>query len=176
MRTSLVIAAVVAATAFIDLDSRAAGSDAAQLTVMRAGERPTIPGPAANFTGKAVIDRQVRPDASARVMGSMVSFDAGARTAWHTHPLGQTLIVTSGCGWVQTEGGKMQEILPGDVVWTPAGVRHWHGAQEHSAMSHYAIVEPLNGKNVEWMEHVTDVQYRGEQSRLCKKAPAPAAS
>jgi quercetin dioxygenase-like cupin family protein len=176
MRISLVIAAVVAATAFIDLDSRAAGSTAPQLTVMRAGERPTIPGPAANFTGKAVIDRQVRPDDSARIMGSLVSFDPGARTAWHTHPLGQTLIVTSGCGWVQTEGGKMQEILPGDVVWTPAGVRHWHGAQAHSAMSHYAIVEPLNGKNVEWMEHVTDAQYGSEHSRSCKKPPAAAAS
>ena len=174
MRTSMTLATLVAAVAFTGLDSRGADTSAPQLTVMRAGERPTIPGPAVNFTGKAVIDRQVRPDASARIMGSLVSFDPGARTAWHTHPLGQTLIVTSGCGWVQTEGGKMQEILPGDVVWTPAGVRHWHGAQAHSPMSHYAIVEPLNGKNVEWMEHVTDVQYGGEESRLCKD-PAVAA-
>jgi 4-carboxymuconolactone decarboxylase len=145
----------------------------AQLTLMRAGERPTIPGPAANFTGNAVIDRQTRPDESARTMGSLVMFQPGARTAWHTHPMGQTLIVTNGCGWVQTEGGKPQEILPGDVVWIPANVRHWHGAQPEAPMSHYAIVEPLNGKNVEWMEHVTDAQYGSETSRLCKAAATP---
>ena len=139
-----------------------------QLTVMRAGARPTISGPAANFTGAAVIDRQVRPDDPSRPMGSLVSFQPGARTAWHTHPLGQTLIVTSGCGWVQTEGGKVQEILPGDVVWIPPETRHWHGAQSQVPMSHYAIVEPLNGKNVEWMEHVSNEQYGGGDSRLCK--------
>ena len=152
-------------------DSRAAepGTHSPQLTIMRAGERATIPGPAANFTGKVVIDRQVRPDESARIMGSLVSFEPGAHTAWHMHPLGQTLIVTSGCGWVQAEGGKMQEILPGDVIWTPANVRHWHGAQAHSAMSHYAIVEPLNGKSAEWMEHVTKEQYGTEQGRRCKQ-------
>lgn len=146
------------------------GKPGPQLTLMRKAERPTIPGPATNFTGQAVIDRQVRPDESARVMGSLVSFQPGARTAWHTHPLGQTLIVTNGCGWVQTEGGKPQEILPGDVVWIPANARHWHGAQATSTMSHYAIVEPLNGSNVEWMEHVTDAQYGSEASQLCKTA------
>ena len=139
-----------------------------QLTVMRAGTRPVIEGPAANFTGKATIDRQVRPDASQRIMGSLVSFEPGARTAWHTHPLGQTLIVTSGCGWVQSEGGKREEIRAGDVIWTPANVKHWHGAQPNAAMSHYAIVEPLNGNSAEWMEKVSDEQYGSQGASTCK--------
>jgi quercetin dioxygenase-like cupin family protein len=138
-----------------------------QLTVMRAGARPLIDGPASSFTGKAKIDRQVRPGDPSRPMGSMVSFEPGARTAWHTHPLGQTLIVTTGCGWVQTEGGRKEEIKPGDVVWIPADTRHWHGAQPKSAMSHYAIVEPLNGSNVEWMEKVTDEQYGLQEQGTC---------
>lgn len=145
-----------------------AGSSTSQLTLMRAGSRPLIDGPASNFTGKAKIDRQVRPDDPSRPMGSLVSFEPGARTAWHTHPLGQTLIVTHGCGWVQTEGGKKEEIRPGDVVWIPAGARHWHGAQPNSAMSHYAIVEPLNGSNVQWMEKVTDEQYGPQEKGACK--------
>ena len=139
-----------------------------QLTVMRAGVRPVIQGPPANFTGKATIDRQVRPDASQRIMGSLVSFEAGARTAWHTHPLGQTLVVTSGCGWIQSEGGKVEEILPGDVIWTPANVRHWHGAQPNAAMSHYSIVEPLNGSSAEWMEHVSAEQYASQGASTCR--------
>lgn len=138
------------------------------LTVMRAGERPVIEGPAVNFTGKATIDRQVRPDASQRTMGSMVSFEPGARTAWHTHPLGQMLVVTSGCGWVQAEGGKKEEIRAGDVIWTPANVKHWHGAQPNTAMSHYAIVEPLNGSSAEWMEKVNDEQYASPGASTCK--------
>jgi len=139
-----------------------------QLTVMRAGTRSLIDGPAANFTGKAKIDRQVRPDGSNRAMGSLVSFEPGAHTAWHTHPLGQTLIVTSGCGWVQSEGGPKEMIQPGDVIWTPPNTRHWHGAQPHSAMSHYAIVEPLNGSSAEWMEKVTNAQYGPQERGTCK--------
>jgi len=148
----------------------AANADKPQLTVMRTGIRPVIEGPAANFTGKATIDRQVRPDASQRIMGSLVSFEPGAHTAWHTHPLGQTLIVTSGCGWVQSEGGKKEEIRAGDVIWTPANVKHWHGAQPNSAMSHYAIVEPLNGKSAEWMEKVSEEQYASQEASTCKTA------
>lgn len=148
--------------------STAADKSAAQHTLMRAGERTTIEGPAANFTGKARIDRQVRPDASARAMGSLVSFEAGARTAWHMHPLGQTLVVTNGCGWVQTEGGPVQELLPGDVVWTPANVRHWHGAQPHREMSHYAMAEPVNGSAATWQEKVSDEIYATGKSELCK--------
>ena len=146
----------------------AAGAAKEQLTILRAGARPVIEGPAANFTGKATIDRQVRPDASQRAMGSLVSFEPGARTAWHTHPLGQMLIVTSGCGWIQSEGGKVQSIRAGDVVWTPANVKHWHGAQPESSMSHYAIVEALNGSSATWMEKVSDTQYASQESSTCK--------
>jgi quercetin dioxygenase-like cupin family protein len=140
------------------------------LSVMRMGARPVVEGPAANFTGKVNIDRQVRPDESKRMMGSMVSFAPGAHTAWHTHPLGQTLIVTTGCGWVLIEGGKKEEIRPGDVIWTPANVKHWHGAQPHTAMSHYAIVEPLNGSSAQWMEKVTSEQYAGHEGGTCSTA------
>jgi len=147
----------------------AAGTaDKPVLTVMRAGSRPVIEGTTANFTGRATIDRQVRPDSSQRMMGSLVSFEPGARTAWHTHPLGQTLIVTSGCGWVQIEGGRKEQIRSGDVIWTPANVRHWHGAQPDAAMSHYAIVEPLNGSSAEWMEKVSDEQYASQDASTCK--------
>jgi len=138
-----------------------------QLTVMRLADRSTIEGPAANFTGKAKIDRQVRPDDS-RPLGSMVSFEAGARTAWHTHPLGQTLIVTSGCGWIQIEGGKKEEIRTGDVIWTPPNAKHWHGAQPGSSLSHYSIVEPLNGSSAAWMEKVSDEQYGPKDATTCK--------
>jgi quercetin dioxygenase-like cupin family protein len=96
----------------------------------------------------------------ARVAGALVTFEPGARTAWHTHPLGQTLIVTAGCGWVQREGGAVEEIRPGDVVWFAPGEKHWHGAAVTTAMSHIAIQEQLNGSVVEWMEHVSDEQYR----------------
>jgi len=147
----------------------AAGSSGKpDLTVYRVGARPLIEGPTANFTGKAKIDRQVRPDESKRMMGSLVSFEAAARTAWHTHPLGQTLIVTSGCGWVQSEGGPKQMIQAGDVVWTPPGVRHWHGAQPHSTFSHYAIAEPLNGSAADWAEKVSDEQYGPQEQGACK--------
>ena len=96
----------------------------------------------------------------ARVLGVSVTFEPGARTAWHTHPLGQTLIVTSGCGWVQSEGGPKEEIRPGDVVWCPPGEKHWHGATSTTAMTHIAILEQLNGKTVDWMEKVSDEQYQ----------------
>ena len=97
----------------------------------------------------------------ARVAGASVTFEPGARTAWHTHPLGQTLIVTSGCGWAQREGGPVEEIRPGDVVWFPPGEKHWHGATPTTAMTHIAIQEQLDGKAVDWMEKVSDEQYRG---------------
>lgn len=144
-----------------------AGTSKPQLTVMRAGSRPLIDGPAANFTGKAKLDRQVRPGEPSRPMGSMVYFEPGARTAWHTHPLGQTLIVTHGCGWVQTEGGQKKEIKPGDVVWIPPETRHWHGAQPHTTMAHYAIVEREDGVAARWMEKVTDEQYGPQEQSKC---------
>jgi quercetin dioxygenase-like cupin family protein len=95
------------------------------------------------------------------VAGALVTFEPGARTAWHTHPLGQTLVVMSGCGWVQREGGAVEEIRPGDVVWFAAGEKHWHGATATTAMSHIAVQEKLDGKVVDWLEHVSDAQYGG---------------
>jgi quercetin dioxygenase-like cupin family protein len=105
------------------------------------------------------IDSPFKGSDPARVGGAIVTFEPGARTAWHTHPLGQTLIVTAGCGWVQREGGVIEEIRPGDVVWFESGEKHWHGATATTAMTHIAIAEALDGKTVDWMEHVTDTQY-----------------
>lgn len=124
------------------------------------GSRPSNKGPADWFTGAVRIDMLFQPEAPARTSAATVTFDPGARTAWHTHPLGQTLIVTSGLGWAQCEGGPVEEIRPGDVVWFPPGVRHWHGASASVAMSHIAINEALEGKVVEWMEKVSDEQYQ----------------
>src|SRR5215204_877589 len=112
-------------------------------------------------TGSARIDPLFTSHNPARA-GASVTFEPGARTAWHTHPLGQTLIVTSGCGWAQREGGPVETIQPGDAIWFAPGERHWHGATATTAMTHIAIQEQLDGKSVDWMEHVTDEQYRGE--------------
>jgi quercetin dioxygenase-like cupin family protein len=129
------------------------------MQIQRSGAQPSGKGPADYFTGTVRIDPLFnRPD-PARVSGALVTFEPGARTAWHTHPLGQTLIVTSGLGWIQREGGTVEEIRPGDVVWFEPGERHWHGATATTAMSHIAIQEKLNGSPVNWLEHVTDGQY-----------------
>jgi len=130
------------------------------MEIKRAGSRPSGKGPAEYFTGTVRIDPLFGPPDPARAVGALVTFEPGARTAWHTHPLGQTLIVTSGCGWVQREGGPTEEIRPGDVVWFPPGERHWHGATPTTAMSHIAIQEKLNGSPVDWMEQVSEEQYR----------------
>ena len=116
-------------------------------------------GPAEYFTGSVQIDQPFQGSPPARVGGAFVTFEPGARTAWHTHPLGQTLIVTSGCGWVQVEGCSKEEIRPGDVIWFPAGEKHWHGATANGPMTHIAIAESLDGKTVDWMEPVSDAQY-----------------
>ena len=118
-------------------------------------------GPTESFTGTVWQDPLIDAPAPARIRGARVSFEPGARTAWHTHPLGQTLVVTAGLGWVQREGGPIQEIRPGDVVWFPPGLKHWHGASPTTAMSHIAIQEQLDGKAVDWMEQVSEEQYRG---------------
>ena len=131
------------------------------MEIMRAGSRPSGLGPRDWFTGAVRIDPLFGPPDPARVAGALVTFEPGARTAWHTHPLGQTLIVTAGCGRVQREGGPVEEVRPGDVVWFPPGEKHWHGAAPTTAMSHIAIQERLDGKAVDWMEHVTDAQYGG---------------
>ena len=129
------------------------------MDIKRAGTQASGKGPADWFTGTVRIDPLFQPNDARRAGAAMVTFEPGARTAWHTHPLGQTLIVLSGLGRTQVEGGPVEEIRPGDVVTCPARVRHWHGASPSTAMSHLAIVEALHGKNVDWMEHVTDEQY-----------------
>ncbi|KNY24379.1 cupin domain-containing protein [Methylobacterium sp. ARG-1] len=129
------------------------------MEITRAGTQPSRKGPEDWFTGTVRIDPLFSPPEPARTSGALVTFEPGARTAWHTHPLGQTLIVQSGFGLVQREGGPVEEIRPGDVVWFPPGEKHWHGASPTTAMSHIAIQESLNGSPVEWMEKVTDIQY-----------------
>src|ERR1700738_4481344 len=124
------------------------------------GSQASRKGPAEWFTGTVRIDTPFQAEAPARVGGAIVTFEPGARTAWHTHPLGQTLIVTAGCGLAQRWGGPIEQIRPGDVVWFPPGEKHWHGATPTTAMTHIAIQEALNGKPVDWMEQVSGEQYR----------------
>ena len=131
------------------------------MDIKRNGSEPSGNGPTEYFTGTVRIDSRFQASDPARVGGATVTFEPGARTAWHTHPLGQTLIVTSGVGWAQREGGQIAEIRPGDVVWFPPREKHWHGATATTAMTHIAIAEALDGRSVDWMEHVSDTQYRG---------------
>ena len=130
------------------------------MEIKRSGSQNSSKGSAEYFTGTVRLNPLFEAPEPARVRGAMVTFDAGARTAWHTHPLGQTLIVTSGVGWAQRDGGPIEEIHPGDVVWFGPDEKHWHGATPTSAMTHIAIQEALTGKVVEWMEPVTQEQYR----------------
>ena len=130
-----------------------------EMEIKRSGSQPSSPGPAEYFTGTVRVDPLFNAPAPARVFGASVTFEPGARTAWHTHPLGQTLIVTAGCGRVQRWDGEIEEIRPGDVVWFPRGEMHWHGAAPTTAMTHIAIVEQLDGKSADWMEKVGDEQY-----------------
>lgn len=129
------------------------------MDIKRNGSQPSGKGSVEYFTGTVRIDPLFQANAPARAFGASVTFEPGARTAWHTHPLGQTLIVTAGCGWAQREGGPIEEIRPGDVVWFPPGEKHWHGATPTTAMTHVAIQEQLDGKVVDWMEKVRDDQY-----------------
>ena len=129
------------------------------MEIKRSGSQPSAKGPADYFTGTVRIDAPFAGEDPARVGGATVTFEPGARTAWHTHPLGQTLLVRSGLGWVQREGGPVEEIRPGDIVWFAPGEKHWHGATSTTAMTHVAIAEKLNGSPVDWMEKVTDEQY-----------------
>lgn len=129
------------------------------MDIKRAGSQPSGKGPAEWFTGTVRIDPLFSAPDPARAAGALVTFEPGARTAWHTHPLGQTLFVMSGCGRVQREGGPVEEIRPGDVVWFAPNEKHWHGAAPATAMSHIAIQEKLDGSAVTWLEHVSDAQY-----------------
>jgi quercetin dioxygenase-like cupin family protein len=129
------------------------------MDIRRSRSRTSGKGPAEWFTGTVRIDALFSAPAPARAAGASVTFEPGARTAWHTHPLGQTLIVTAGRGWAQHWGGPKEEIHPGDVVWFPPGEKHWHGATATSSMTHIAVQEAQDGKPVDWMEHVSDEQY-----------------
>jgi quercetin dioxygenase-like cupin family protein len=130
------------------------------MEIKRIGSQPSRGGPADWFTGSVRIDPLFQPEEPARAVGVSVTFEPGARTAWHTHPLGQTLIVTAGCGRAQRWGGSIEEIRSGDVVWFPPGEKHWHGAGPTTAMTHIAIQEQLDGKAVDWLEHVSDEEYQ----------------
>ena len=149
-----VLAATLALGAF-------AGPAAAEgMRIFPNGSRPSAAGPAAHFTGSVRVDPQFAAPES-RISAGHVTFEPGARSAWHTHPAGQILIVTSGTGWVQEWNGERREIKPGDVVWTPPGVKHWHGATATNGVSHYAIQDSAEGRSVDWMEKVSDEQYGG---------------
>jgi quercetin dioxygenase-like cupin family protein len=129
------------------------------MEINRSGSQPSGKGPAQFFTGNVRIDPLIQTTPPARVGGAIVTFEPGARSAWHTHPLGQMLIVTGGCGLTQVEGGPVLKIRPGDVIWCRPGEKHWHGATAKTGMKHIAILEAMDGKNVDWMEHVTDEEY-----------------
>jgi quercetin dioxygenase-like cupin family protein len=151
---------VVATVVSLCLLASTSSESSQAIKVTRSGSQPSRPGPAEYFTGSVRVDPLFDANAPSRVNGARVTFEPGARTAWHTHPLGQTLIVTAGAGWVRQWDGPVQEIRAGDVVWIPPGQKHWHGATATTGMTHIAIQEHLDGKNVEWMEKVTDEHYR----------------
>jgi quercetin dioxygenase-like cupin family protein len=140
--------------------SRGSAIEDSTMEIKRVGSQSSTKGPTDWFTGAVRIDPLFEAPEPARVRGASVTFEPGARTAWHTHPLGQTLIVTAGLGWAQHEGSSIEEIRPGDVVWFAPNEKHWHGATPTTAMTHTAIQEALDGKVVDWMEHVTDEQYK----------------
>ncbi|WP_426449253.1 (R)-mandelonitrile lyase [Siccibacter colletis] len=139
----------------------ALGAEEEKVKISAAGSQNSVKGPEQWFTGQVRIDASFQAETPAHTGGATVTFEPGARTAWHTHPLGQTLIVTQGKGLVQEWGKPLREIKPGDIVWIPDGVKHWHGAAPGTAMTHIAIAESVNGSPVEWMEKVTDAQYSG---------------
>lgn len=151
--------AVTALILSLSVSVVSAKENTAMITVLESGSKPSVKGPEEYFTGTVRIDAPFQGTEPARVGGATVTFEPSARTAWHTHPLGQTLIVTAGLGRVQEWDGPVREIRPGDIVWIPAGVKHWHGAAPENSMSHIAIAEAQEGKVVDWMEKVSDEQY-----------------
>ncbi|WP_202034220.1 (R)-mandelonitrile lyase [Rhizobium rhizogenes] len=157
----MTVASAVAAAAFMSA-SPALASEA--ITITHAGSQPAIVGAPDRFTGSVRVEDSFKATAPATLGGATVTFEPGARTAWHSHPLGQTLIVTSGVGLVQMWGGPLQKIRSGDMVWIPPGVKHWHGASPRNGMTHIAFSESLNGKSVDWLELVTDAQYFSQPS------------
>lgn len=138
----------------------AAAQGQAELRITRAGAQPSVRGPADHFTGAVRVDPMFPATTPSRMTGGHVTFEPGARSAWHTHPVGQVLVVTSGVGWIQREGGRVEEMRPGDVVWIPPGVKHWHGAAATTGMTHIALTEQMDGQVATWMEQVPEAQYR----------------
>ena len=167
---ALVALAFVAVPASAQTAARTSRRDS--MTIARHGTRPVQPGPAAQFTGTVRVEPLFAPTDTTRAGGALVTFEPGARSAWHTHPRGQTLIVTAGTGRIQRRGGAVEEIRVGDVIWTPPGVEHWHGAAPSTAMSHTAIQETLNDTNVAWGAKVTDQEYAVPVRRAASAAPA----
>lgn len=153
-----VVATVLSFTLAVPACAQAGGA-AQEMVVTRAGSQPSGKGPAQNFTGSVRVDPLFGAHAPSTTSAGLVTFEPGARSAWHTHPAGQVLIVTAGAGRVQQWGGAVQEIRPGDVVWTPPGVKHWHGAAPTTAVTHIAIQDAVDGRNVEWLDKVSDEQY-----------------
>lgn len=133
------------------------------MEISRKSDQETVEGPEEYFTGKATISAMFKRDDPSRLTGAIVHFEPGARTAWHSHPLGQTLIVTDGVGWTQVEGEEKVEFYEGDILWCPKDKKHWHGATPHESMTHIALQEALDGNNVTWMEKVTDAEYLGTE-------------
>ena len=138
---------------------RVGRSESGSIIITRNGSQASLKGPHDWFTGPVRVDMLFQPQAPARTSAALVTFEPGSRTAWHTHPLGQTLVVTAGMGWVQEWGREKREILPGDVVWFPPHVKHWHGASGTTSLSHIAIQEAQDGKSVDWLDKVSDEQY-----------------
>ena len=157
MKTQLIMASALAILTSTPVLADHARTDS--IVITRNGSQASIKGPDQWFSGQVRVDMLFQPQASSRTSAAIVTFEPGSRTVWHTHPLGQTLIVTSGKGWVQEWGREKREIQHGDVVWFPPGVKHWHGASATTALVHIAVQEALDGKNVEWMEKVSDEQY-----------------
>jgi quercetin dioxygenase-like cupin family protein len=155
MFAALAIALLVAAPVV----AHAAPDESSAIVITHSGAQPSMSAPPQNFTGTVRVDPLFQPVPPSRVSAGLVTFEPGARTAWHTHPLGQTLIVTAGRGWVQEWGHERREIVPGDIVTIPPGVKHWHGATATTGVSHIAIQESEGGRNVDWLEKVTDDQY-----------------
>jgi len=168
----------VSVLVFVSIAQGQAPSDQGAIRIMRHGSQQSLQAPSEHFTGSVRVDPLFQPTAPSRASGSLVTFEPGARTAWHTHPLGQILIVTAGIGRVQRWGDPVEEIHQGDVVWIPPGQKHWHGAAPNSSMAHIGIVEQLDGKSVEWMEKVSDAQYgvparAHESSTTARAKPRP---
>ncbi|MFF7709075.1 cupin domain-containing protein [Pseudomonas sp. NPDC007930] len=163
MQTALFLSRVAAAL-LAPIAAHAASSAQGQaMSIVRNGEQPAIMGAPGDFTGNARIDPLMAARAPSTVSAGQVTFQPGGRSVWHTHPKGQTLVVTAGTGWVQQEGAQKTPIKPGDVIWTPPGVKHWHGATATTGMSHIAIQEALDGKNVEWLEPVSAADYEASR-------------